>query len=193
LWKDATAQDGNPPPQPSLYSYLMPVDCLSTRFLMTTLPATTTGVPLMTNANAILMPMSLTTDSDYVPATDIDANGNPIKVILTNVPQAQLVYTRDLSQTPDSWDALFLSAASAYLGTYFINALARNRAQLQDQIAMTKNILDEARSENGNEGITAIDMSVDWMVARGVTGPWPWNARGTTQYQPLSFPGGASY
>ncbi len=208
LWKDASQQPvpgvpigqfqigvspigsvpGNAPPQPFMFSYLVPVDCLDARFVLPTIPPGMVGFPI----GPPWIPPRLPTDNNFVIGTDFDEEGNPVKVIMTNVPQAQLVYTRDLSDIPDAWDALFLSCAASYLATFFIQALARNRAQLQDQIGIAKNFIDEARAANGNESITSIDNVPDWLKARGLSGPWPWSQRGIS-WQSLQFPDGLSY
>lgn len=176
---------GNPPPTPWNFEYAYPSDCIKARFLQPTPTPIPGGVPLTTAPNAALSTSSLNTRIPFVVGTDFDAGNNPISVILTNLCQAQLVYNRDLSQVPDLWDPLFTSAAVALLGAYLINALARNKAQMDDQIALAKNIIDQARAASANESISSVDHMPDWIAARmaGST-PWAWNQGG---------PNGVSY
>lgn len=193
----------NPPPQPWLFSYLWPSDCLKARFVVPTIPLQPSGTPLTTAPNPIARVPPVPTGIPFVIGTDITVSGNstsPVKVILTNLPLAQLVYTRDLSQLPDQWDSLFLTATSALLGAYFINALARNKAQFDDQVALSKSLLDQARVANGNEGIGSVDHRPDWLAARSTGGYWAGsygaNAAGWgagVEFDSVTFPGGLRY
>ena len=200
VWKAATINgttSANPPPQPWLYSYLWPSDCVKARFIQPTLPTATPGVPLTTAPVGQFFAQPSITSIPFVPATDLDQNGNPIKVILTNLPAAQLIYTRDLSQSPDLWDSLFLNGCTAYLAAYFINALARNKAQFDDQVAIARGALDQARVANGNEGISNVDHAPDWLRARTVGGAsWSFNGGRPGLYggwDTVPFPDGQFY
>lgn len=165
----------NPPPQPWQYSYLYPTDCLKIRFVQPTVPIATPGTPLTTAPNSIFPYPGIPTAIPFVEATDFDTSGNPVRVVLTNVPQAQAIYTRDLSDLPDAWDPLFLAGATALLGSYFINMLARDKAQMEQQVALAKSVIDQARAANANEAINSIDHTPDWVQSRRLTGlPWMW-------------------
>ena len=185
-WKAAIVNgvtSTNPPPQPWLFSYIYPPDCLKARFLLPTQITAPGGVPLTTNASPVSFVGPAPTGIPFVRGTDKDQNGNPIQVLLTNLCNAQLVYTRDLSMVPDEWDPLFLAGETAYLASIFINALARNAAQYQQQVAQAKAVLDEARMANGNEGIGSVDHRPDWMQARRIGGYWGgWNGPGGGQF-----------
>ena len=134
--------------QPWLYSYLYPADCLRLRFVLPTLQTPVASPPLTTNASSPFCYPGVPTAIPFVEATDLDPDNNPIRVVLSNLTQAQAIYTRDLSQFPNLWDPLFHSAVTATLGAYFINALSRDKAQMQEQIAIAKNLLDTARVMN---------------------------------------------
>lgn len=195
------APSGNPPPQPWLFSYLYPSDCLKGRFVLPTVPVAAAGVPLTTTPTQVAWVPPVPTGIPFVIATDLDPNNNPIKTILTNLPNAQLIYTRDLSQLPDQWDGLFLNAATALLSAYFINALARNAAQYNQAVAYAKSMLDQARIANGNEGIGSVDHIPDWLRARAASGiNWGWNQGpvgagygGMGGWEQCSFPDGLRY
>lgn len=176
VYKQATingANSPNPPPQPFLFEYLYPPDCLKVRFILPTVQVGPSP-PLTTVPNIMPIIGPAPTAIPFVIGTDRDPQGNPVKVILTNLPQAQCIYTRDLSSVPDQWDALFLTGETAYLAAYFINALARNAAQYGQQIAIAKNAIDQARMANGNEGISNIDHRPDWLRSRNQGIQWAW-------------------
>lgn len=191
----------DPPPQPWQYEYLRPADCLRARFVQPYITNTASqGVPLTTAPNVLFPPAVANTRIPFVDAMDVDASNNPIKVILTQMPDAQLIYTADLSQYPDMWDPSFLSAVTAYLAAYFIAALAGDRAVMTNQISIAKSILDSARAVNASEAITSMDHTPDWMMARsgGFGNPAPWapgiqNAFFDCGWDACSFPNGLSY
>jgi hypothetical protein len=201
LWKSATVNgvaSGNPPPAPYLYEYEYPNDCLKLRFLLPTANAPSGGVPLTTGMTGPFAYPGMPTDIPFVDATDFDDRGNIVRVVLTNLAQAQAIYVRDLSQFPDTWDPQFLSAATALLAAYFINALARNTAQMNSQIALAKSMIDSARVSNANEAITSADHQPDWMRARrGMRGTMfgmtPANGAQLGSFDSVPFPDGSSY
>jgi hypothetical protein len=169
----------DPPPAPWNFEYAYPSDCLKARFLQPTPLPVEAGVPLTTAPNAALAVSGLPTNIPFVVGTDKDAGGNPISIILTQLPQAQLIYNRDLSQVPDLWDSLLTSGVIATLGAYLINALARDSAQMTQQIGMAKNILDTARAASANESISNADHSPDWINIRMAGSvAWGWNRGG---------------
>lgn len=201
LYKQAVVNGAlslTPPPQPFLFEYLYPPDCIKVRFLLPTVNLQAPGTPI----TGIPIVAPAPTAIPFVIGNDTDPNGNPIKVILTNLPNAQCIYTRDLSQIPDMWDALFTTAATAYLAAFFINALARNAAQYNEQVAIAKGAIDSARVANANESISSIDHLPDWMRARSTGGyNWAWNQGGgaTAAYgagggwDQVTFPDGLRY
>jgi hypothetical protein len=204
LWKSATVNgvpSTTPPPQPWGYEYQYPNDCLKLRFIQPTMPAPTTTPPLMTGMTAPQWLPQGSTTIPFVEGTDFDDRGNVVRVVLTDLAQAQAVYVRDLSQFPDTWDPMFVQAASAMLASYFINALARNAAQMNQQMAMAKSLIESARVANANEAITSIDHQPDWIRARRVSAvPWMWGAAGSPanpgmygQWDAAQFPDGQSF
>lgn len=206
VYKQAMLASGgpspNPPPQPFLFEYLYPPDCLKVRFVLPTVIINPAQPPLTTAPGIIPIIAPAPTAIPFVIGIDKDAQGNPIKVILTNLPNAQCIYTRDLTQVPDVWDPLFLSGETAYLGAYFINALARNKAQYDDAVAMAKNVIDTARMANGNEAINSIDHRPDWLSVRRSGGNlWAFTQGGGATaafgagggWDQVSFPDGLRY
>jgi len=134
------------------------------------------------------------------------------RVILTNVQDAKLVYTRDILY-PALWDALFRSALVAYLAAELAGPIwskaGKEKFGLQlrdDQSAIVKAKVVEARMADGNEGIHTSDIRVDWMDNRRAGG-WGNNwfgagggpglgyGDGVTGYgwDSLALPGGAVF
>lgn len=90
-------------------------------------------------------------------------------VVLTNVPQAQLVYTA-LMLYPSVWDPLFRAAFVAYLAGEIAVPLQRDKklgmAIRRENYGIAKQKIEQARIANNNEGVTSVDSSTDWMRFR---------------------------
>jgi hypothetical protein len=196
---DGTTSD-DPPPQNWAYEYLRPADCLRARFLQPTLTTAQAGVPLTTSPNYTLPAPNVPTGVPFVDAMDVDTNGNPIPVILTNMQSAQLIYTADLSQYPDMWDPMFLNAETAMLASFFAQALTGDQALVGGQVSIAKMALDAARAVAASESISSVDHIPDWMQARmtsaGGYAPWAPNAAGGVvgaMWDSFGFPNGQFY
>lgn len=194
------AISSDPPPQPFNYEYLRPADCLRARFIIPFQTVTSSDVPLTTAPNTVFPATCVNTGIPFIDAMDVDTNNNPIPVILTQLPQAQLIYTADVSQFPDQWDDMFLSAETAYLASYFISALSGDRAGMNNQIVIAKALLDSARAVNASESITSMDHVPDWMRARAGgfgynSAPWAPGFPGgfNPGWDACAFPNGLSY
>ena len=152
------------PPIPWRYEYAYPSDCLKVRFVIPTpeLPASTT--PLMTNVGINFQP-AVKTSIPFVPGIDTDAQGNQIKVILTNARVAQGVYTARIAN-PDLWDPSLQNAVIGALGAWFCSPVNGSDERKKMAIAMAVGLISQARIDDGNEGITSTDHIPDWMRAR---------------------------
>jgi len=197
--------------------YAYPIDCMKARFVPQSFHSNSTNVgppgnislpptPLFTNENQSsnnIMPVRparfiVATDSNYLPpagAIDWTVQGvSPTSrtVILTNVSRAHLVYTA-LMLYPSVWDSLFRQAMVAYLASQIALPLAKEKKfglEIRDKnIAMFKQMLDQARLTNGNEGTANADISVDWLSARNSGAGW--NGWGWNQYGEGPTLGGA--
>lgn len=190
----------DPPPQPWLFCYAVPDDCLRVRFLIQFQQPQAGGIPFTTGPQNVINPTYATTSVPFVIANVPQASGQPQKVLLTNMQNAYIVYTCDLSQTPDMWDSLFLSGVTATLAAYFVAALSGDKALLATQIQAAKGVLDSARGMNGNEGMPNQDHEPDWIRIRtsgGWGGGWTYGAGAaapaTGGYDTMGFPGGLNY
>lgn len=157
------------PPFPWMYEYQWPSSpyALRARYIVPMVQSgSTTSVPLMTGPNVIL-PAAGSSKSPipFLVSSDIDANGNQIRVILTNQPQAQLVYTARVTD-PTLWDAELVDAASMYLATWLVTPIQGNLQQAARCQQLVKELVVAARVGDGNEGPNIVDMTPDWIAAR---------------------------
>lgn len=186
------AQQGTPenpsgalpqPPQPWLYEYALPRDYLKARYIPALLQNGNGLTPVATNLNNTPAPFMPNVAVPFEIAIDTDSEDNEIKVLLTNWPQAQLVYTAQIAN-PDLWDSQFTTAFIATLAAFFVNPLNRNAQLAGEQISIAKSLIESARISDGNEGPSSVDHTPDWIRARGwgagAAGPgagWlPWDS-----------------
>lgn len=189
------------PPQPWLYMYAYPPDCLLVRFvfpLCNFTGAASGQAPPMTNAGLNFQPV-INTALPFVPASATDANNNRIKVILTNCPNAQLVYTGRLAD-PDLWDPSLINAVIGVMAAWLVNPVARNAELLKERVAVATALIDAARISDGNEGITSTDHIPDWISIRSAGSGWGtglgWSLPGggwMAGWDSIGMPNGLSY
>jgi len=187
----------NPPPVPWLYEYSYPEDCLQARFIVPYFNplAGQPAIPFTTGQTPF--PQYYTTASvPFVVVTDVDTNQSSYRVILTNQPQAILVYTADFTQIPSLWDPHFSIAAETYLAMWLVNSLARNKELWLDQAKLVQDIVGQARISDGNEGTPQNDHIPDWIQIRGALGArgWPYDT-GQCYYgwSTLGLPSGMAF
>lgn len=198
LLRRAINADGSassdPPSQPFQYEYLYPSAALKIRFIQQYLTtSTSTAIPLTSASGATIYPAFANTKVPFVEAVDM-STGSPRKTILTNMPDAMAIYTTDLSQYPDMWDAMFMLANTAFLASFLIANLSGDRANLVTQIQIAKSGLDSARGVNGNESISNVDNLPDWIRARAGGASYIGGyARGFCDWDAVAFPDGIFY
>jgi|SRR5579864_2090467 len=194
LLGDATGQTpnvGTAVTRPWLYVYAYPTDCAAVRYIPHH------EIPVSQIANSIALPTTplmtglaapagrfqklrparflVALNTDYPPETGqitwevqgVSPQGRT--VILTNVPQAEAVYT-SVVLYPSVWDPLFRAAMVAYLASAIALPLAKDKkmgmALRRDQIAIVKAKVEQARISDGNETWSSSDIQVDWMQFR---------------------------
>lgn len=156
------------PPTPWLYAYAYPSDCLKIRFLQCSLPVAVGGsVPNTTFTNPAPINLPGQGQINFAVAYSNDTSGNPITVVLTNQSQAQAVYTVNQAN-PVIWDSMFQEAMVSSLAAYFVPALSLNLPLMQAAVGRAEKLISYARAADGNEGVTCMDHTPDWIVARGV-------------------------
>lgn len=192
---DATGQTpnvGTRVPSGWNYEYAYPTDCVKARFVIwnllnsgvqvptgniqTSSAAPTTG-NFLSNQWQPIRPARflIATDNNY-PSQDpsswetqgVSPDGRT--VILTNVNQAVMVYTR-LMLYPSTWDANFRAAMVAWMAAEIALPLASDKKfgmlMRRENQALLKKKLDEAKVANGNEnGYNNTDHYPDWMSSR---------------------------
>jgi hypothetical protein len=191
-----------PPPQPWLYEYALPPDCLKARFLVPLLTQQTS--PPLTTAGGMMLPGSLPAMAvPFAVAVDLDSQGNETQVLLTNLGTgvgsgttsggAQLVYTRRLTNI-GLWDSQFTMGAKAALAVWLAPAVNGSVSLANAAMGIAKAMLDAARVSDGNEGPQSQDHEASWITARYRRGPSILNVGAyMAPWDVFSFPGGISY
>ncbi len=157
-------------PFPWLYKYAYPEDCIKFRYLL--------PPPLLGEDSVVAPqvgvgpqgPYNWRPSRQYRFLVNMDVNedtGEETKVLLSNVPQAIGVYTRNV-QNPDLFDSLFNSALSSALSYALVIPLSGNVGMRQDMRKSAEDAILQARVADGNEAIPTSDHVVDWMAARNV-------------------------
>lgn len=163
--KDATKTPPDSVPTPWLYSYALPADCVLARYVLPTVQLNTayTGQAQVVSSGGAPM--------KWIIALDQDATGNDVKVILTNQPSAILVYTAKVTNTA-LWDEQFTMAMCEYLSARLSIPVNGDKAMAVARLAAANQMAIEARRTNGNEGLTVIDNTPDWIAVRGYSADW---------------------
>lgn len=179
LLKDITLGQSVPPPWN--YEYAYPSDCLGARYVLPQLAATGGSVPGSAPVQSVASGPVY-----FLPSSDTDSNGNDSNVILTNQPQAILVYTKRITNTnlfgPD-----FVDAFAYYLGSRICVALTGDKAMARSAFEMADKLVRAAQASNGNEGLTVIDSVPDWIRVRGYESDWASPPGSITWCQPVSL------
>lgn len=153
-------------PVPWVNEYAYPADCVQMRYLLPqfqNVPGTTPGVP--TFPDYIGPPVR------FLDSWDEDANGNDIKVVLTNQQQAIGVYTR-LVTNEAMFDSLFVDAFAAILASRICVQLTGDKALAKQKYDIAMQLTREAQARDGNEGLTIQDSIPDWIRTRGYASDW---------------------
>jgi len=154
------------PPTPWLYAYSYPSDCLAMRYIVPSLPTSTGGsAPATTINNSAGVWLPTGGQIPFSVTTEYTSNNSPYLVVLTNQSQAQAVYVVNESN-PAVWDSLFQAAMVASLGAFLVPALSLDMSLMTLQIKTAEGAIKQARASDGNEGVTTMDHTPDWIIAR---------------------------
>lgn len=153
-------------PYPWRYKYAYPSDCLKLRYLLA--PPINVANSIAPNVGDPFLPQCLPSRANrFILASDIDGS----RIILSNVPNAIGVYTRDVIDT-DHMDPSFQMALVKYLAANLVIPLSGNIGQKNAQLAAVQDAVNQARVSDGNEGLSTSDHTVDWIAARGTPSDW---------------------
>lgn len=185
--ENPTGTDYITPPTPWTYAYAVPSDSLAIRYILPSASTTTGSVPETGLSNGAGLWLPTGGQIPFAVATMLDVNNQRIQVILTNQSTAEVVYTANLSN-PVYWDSLFASGMIATLAAYLVPALSLSLPLMQIAINQAERIIAQAKARDGNEGVTVLDHTPDWIIARG--GYSTAGSFGTgTSYYTMNWPG----
>ncbi len=170
-------------PYPFLVKYAYPSDCQKMRYILPPPVAAVSAGSVAPNVSSAFVypwcPPSrqyrflISNDDTVVPSR---------RVILSNVPGAIAVYTKD-EEDPDVFDSLFTDALQATLSNRFVMPLTGNVSMKSAYAQLAQSAIVQARVADGNESIPSSDIRVDWIETRMVGGGYGWGP---------DFGGGAS-
>lgn len=179
------------PPQPWLYEYAWPSDAVQARYLLPLFPDNPSTPPIYTGSSmpaaVCIGPMNI----KFLVASDLNDQNQRIKVILTNLQQAQLVYTCQIDD-PNLWDSTFLDAFASTLAAFLVNPLTRSHSLLADQVKLASDLIGQARMANGDEEPENAGNIPDWLRVRMGGSGYMGDGYYLYPYSPLGLPGGLS-
>jgi len=107
------------------------------------------------------------------------------RVILTNQEFATLCYLRQIINV-NVMDQLFLDAWQAILASRLAIALTGDKSLANMKVAEANNLIQVARTADGNESLTINDVTPDWIRVRGIAQPdWGYSPNQSFDYGPL--------
>jgi hypothetical protein len=191
-----------------IYEYLYPTDCSRVRYIpfsplqnpgapVGNITPPNPSSPLMTNLSPTTPAGQRIVPSKFIVTNDPNVTAVPgsswmntkgsspigTTVVCTNTPNATMVYTF-AALYPQLWDDLFYSALVAYVaaeiaGPLWVDKDPRMAMKMRDeQYALLKIKLNEARVADGNEGTFSSDIPVDWMQFRRTGGGYMFSGYG---------------
>lgn len=178
------------PPPPWLYTYAYPNDCLLLRYIVPQENNAGGVIPLYSENGYTSIPL-MDRWAKFAVISDNDDDGNEIRAIATNAPQAIACYTRD-TELVDVWDPIFERAYVSAVAGAMTMALTGKRALQGDLYKMADSIIMNARAQDGNEGLTIADHVPDWIRTRGINYAPQWSDIPLTAWGPLFSSGGFS-
>lgn len=167
LLKDGTATPSQNVPQPWVYEYAYPSDCVAARYVMPLFATDGSSVPGVAAMPYYQGPPRV----PFLISSDLDSQGNRNKVILTNQPSAVLVYTTRIDDV-SLFDGQFVLALAAYLGARVAIPLTGDKNMAKMAFDQADRTCRTAQASNGNEGLTVVDSTPDWISARGYSADW---------------------
>lgn len=157
------------PPPPWLYSYAYPSDCLQVRAITSLASQPGLDQPMF----SVILPTGYTPNnlvpSRFAVANDTDNSNNQVRVILCDRISALCVYTR-LVDVEEMWDPLFQETMVRSLASRFCMPVTGKMDMTIKMAQSAMQIIQTARSRDGNEGTSTTDYTPDWIAVRGYGG-----------------------
>ncbi len=160
------------PPVPWTYEYAWPQDCVRLRQVKPPYypPGSTpenSGLVLMPGFYAAPLTMpGLENRPKYQIGLDYDSSGNQIKVIMSNLESAIIIYTA-LVDNPNLWDDEFSEAFVFMLASHLVGALIGDKQLDKALYEKAANAAITARAVDANEQPLSPSHTPDWIRVRG--------------------------
>jgi hypothetical protein len=151
------------PAPPWIYEYAVPSDCLSMRQIIQQPVNAYVGTPFTSNGQSSY-PYYVGPGALFEVASDV-ISGAQQNVILTNQYQAIGVYTTSVTNS-GLFSALFTEALVQALAAKLALALSGKMDLAKIKFAQANAMIQEARAEDANEGLTVINNMPDWLTVR---------------------------
>ena len=133
------------PPDSWVFRYAYPSDCLQARLLAQPLP--------------LAPPIAFEVSGDQ------DSAGNPIRVILTNQPQAELIYTAAIT-APALFNPPFVEALSWMVAAELAVALTGDAGVAQSCLQAASAAITSAKDQDSDEGMVIHHREAEWIRGR---------------------------
>lgn len=160
------------PPVPWMYEYAWPQDCVRLRQVKPPYypPGSTpenSGIVLMPGfMGAPLTIPGMGNRPKYQIGLDYDSSGNQIKVVMSNLESAIIIYTA-LVDNPNLWDDEFSEAYVFMLASHLVGALIGDKQLDKALYEKAAQAAITARAVDGNEQPLSPDHTPDWIKVRG--------------------------
>lgn len=156
------------PPNPWLYTYLLPPDSLYIRKMVPPpqLPQPSGQPPIFPQGVYINWGGSTNRVIPYDTGVAKDTAGNVQQVINTNLAAAEAIYTVNIPN-PIYWDSSFQAAMVASLAAYLVPALSLDKSLMSMQIKIAEGLIAQAKARDGNESPISQYREAPWIAARG--------------------------
>jgi hypothetical protein len=184
LWKALPGTPENPtpatltgwqrtyPPPPWLYSYALPTDFLYARCVIPQPDISTLSPPLYPVAGTMLSLPRVMRVPFGVSIDHYDTSGNvqtpQKKVFSTNAQVPLLEYTYQCTDE-NLFDSEFVMTMALAMAARLAIALMSDKAMAQLKAQTANEYIANTRAMDGNEGLTVLDHTPDWLRIRGVS------------------------
>lgn len=152
------------PPQPWLFEYAYPDECLMARYVVPAVTQQVQTVPIFSSFNPSAWQI-LGPPVKSIIINDKDGAGNKFKAICTNQDQATLCFTEDITE-PDLWDAMFHQALVDVLGARVTLGLTGDKNLAKLLVEQANTTIMQARQVSANEALSQQDSVPDWIRVR---------------------------